>query len=131
MGVCDSNYEFNKKTPEKKEDIKEINKSDENKFNKNIENKIRTEQNEKHKNKINETNEKDNIKNIYDKNELKIVLYPENKPRYNFEKISLKSLLISKTFAYSFDKNKELGFINSNVPLLNGFYKAYINHYPI
>ena len=34
MGVCDSNYEFNKKTPEKKEDIKEINKSDENKFNK-------------------------------------------------------------------------------------------------
>ena len=131
MGVCDSNYEFNKKTPEKKEDIKEINKSDENKFNKNIENKIRTEQNEKHKNKINETNEKDNIKNINVKNELKIVLYPENKPRNNFEKISLKSLLINKTFAYSFDKNKELGFINSNVPLLNGFYKAYINHYPI
>ena len=40
MGVCGSNYEFNKKTPE-------INKSDENKFNKNIENIIRTKQNEK------------------------------------------------------------------------------------
>ena len=47
MGVCGSNYKFNKKTPEKKEDIKEINKSDENKFNKNIENIIRTKQNEK------------------------------------------------------------------------------------
>jgi hypothetical protein len=32
---------------------------------------------------------------------------------------------------YSFNKNKKLGFINSNVPVLNGFYQAHINHYPI
>ena len=64
-------------------------------------------------------------------NELKINLYPENKPRYKFEKESVAKIITSKTLAYSFDKNQNLAFINSNVPLLNGFYIAHTHHYPI
>ena len=64
-------------------------------------------------------------------NELKIDLYPENKPRNTFKKESLERLLREGAIVYSFNKNKKLGFINSNVPVLNGFYQAHINHYPI
>ena len=66
-----------------------------------------------------------------DVNTLKIELYPENKPRNIFERKSLENLVTKETIAYSFDIKKQLGFINSNVPLLNGFYSAHINHYPI
>ena len=64
-------------------------------------------------------------------NELKIDLYPKNKPRNTFKKEPLERLLREGAIVYSFNKNKKLGFINSNVPVLNGFYQAHINHYPI
>ena len=64
-------------------------------------------------------------------NELKICLYPDREPRYEFKKKSL-SLIISKdTLAHSFMKNQKLAYINSRVPVLNGFYLAHENHYPI
>ena len=43
----------------------------------------------------------------------------------------MRQLITSKTFGYSFDINRRLISIESNVPLLAGFYKAYINHNPI
>ena len=64
-------------------------------------------------------------------NELKINLYPDRIPRYTFKKEPVLQLISSDTLAYSFDKNQNLAFINSNVPLLNGFYIAHTNHYPI
>ena len=63
--------------------------------------------------------------------ELKIELFPENKPRNEFIKEPVKNLITKDTKGYSFDINRELAFINKNVPLLNGFFQAYINHYPI
>ena len=64
-------------------------------------------------------------------NELKIELYPDKKPRYDFEKKSVKALLEENTLAHSFDLDQKLGCIGSNVPLLAGFYLAHTNHYPI
>ena len=64
-------------------------------------------------------------------NDLKIILYPKNKPRYNFEKNKLEKLISKGTLGYSFDKNTELAYIFSKTPILNGFYKAHSNHYPI
>ena len=63
--------------------------------------------------------------------ELKIDLYPEKEPRNDFIKKSLQNLINKDTFLYSFDINQKLAFIDSNVPVLNGFYTAHINHYPI
>jgi len=65
------------------------------------------------------------------KNELKIELYPDRKPRYSFDKQSLSNIVSKDILQYSFDKNKELAFIDENVPMLNGFYTAHCNHYPI
>ena len=68
------------------------------------------------------------------KNELKIELYPENKPRNEFIREPLNNLLKNENkdiLGYSFDKEKYLAFINTNVPLLNGFYTAHTNHHPI
>ena len=70
-------------------------------------------------------------KEIRKKNELKIEIFPENKPRYEFIKEPVKKLITEDTIGYSFDKNRNLAFINKNVPLLNGFFQAHINHYPI
>jgi hypothetical protein len=64
-------------------------------------------------------------------NDLKIELYPEKKPRYNFEKSSLKNLVDKDTLAFSFNEKDELAYINSKTPVLNGFYLAHSNHYPI
>ena len=64
-------------------------------------------------------------------NELKIELYPENKPRYNFDKCSIKEIIPSDVLDHSLDVNKKLAYIDSNVPVLNGFYTAHNNHYPI
>ena len=75
--------------------------------------------------------DEENLEITSNVNELKIELYPENKPRNTFDRESLNNLITEKTIAYSFDINKKLGFINTNVPLLNGFYQAHINHYPI
>ena len=78
-------------------------------------------------NKQNEENQKE----IRKKNELKIEIFPENKPRYEFVKKPVRKLITKDTIGYSFDINRSLAFINKNVPLLNGFFQAHINHYPI
>ena len=64
-------------------------------------------------------------------NELKIELFPENKKRNDLLKEPLSFLIDKDTSNYSFDLNRKLAFINSNVPLLTGFYNAHINHLPI
>ena len=64
-------------------------------------------------------------------NELKIDLYPGKKARYDFPKTSVKSLITKDTLGHSLNKDQQLAFIRTNVPLLNGFYTAHNNHYPI
>ena len=49
-------------------------------------------------------------------NDLKIVLYPKKKPRYKLEKSSLILVLPSDVIEHSFEINKELAYIESNVP---------------
>ena len=66
-----------------------------------------------------------------DSHELKIELYPEKKPRYTFEKDSIKNIITKDTLGHSLNENQDLAFINSNVPLLKGFYTAHTNHYPL
>ena len=63
--------------------------------------------------------------------ELKIELYPEKEPRYTFDKDSIKKLITKDTLGHSLNENQDLAFTYSNVPLLNGFYTAHTNHYPI
>ena len=75
--------------------------------------------------------EQEEQKEIKEEKELKIELYPENKPRYEFHIEPVKILITDGTIAYSFDINRNLAFLNKNVPLLNGFFQAHINHYPI
>ena len=65
------------------------------------------------------------------KNELKIELYPKNKPRYNFKTESLEKLITKDTLGTSLNINRKLAYINSKVPVLNGFYEAHKNHLPI
>ena len=96
----------------------------------NIENKI--EINLNYDEELEEKKNKENKVISSAKNELKIELYPENKPRNEFIKEPLNNLINKKDIlGYSFDKEKTLAFIDTNVPLLNGFYNAHINHYPI
>jgi hypothetical protein len=64
-------------------------------------------------------------------NELKIELYPEKKPRYTFDKMPVKNILSKDILDHSLNPNQELAYLNSNVPILNGFYTAHTNHYPI
>ena len=64
-------------------------------------------------------------------NELKIELYPNNKPRYSFPKQSIKNLITKDVLSHSLNVNQNLAYTYSNVPLLNGFYTAHTNHYPI
>lgn len=64
-------------------------------------------------------------------NELRIYLYPDRKARNEFEKEPIKKIISKDTLAHSLDINQELAYINSRVPVLNGFYKAHENHYPI
>ena len=66
-----------------------------------------------------------------EKNELKIELYPKNKPRYEMKKDSAERLITKDTLDCSFDKNSNLAYINTNVPFLCGLYTAHTNHYPI
>ena len=61
----------------------------------------------------------------------KMELYPDRKPRYDFKKYSLSRIVPKDALSFSFDKDKELGFISNNVPILQGFYTAHTNHYPI
>ena len=64
-------------------------------------------------------------------NELKIELYPDRQPRYDFPKEALENIIPKDALGYSFDKKEKLAFIKYNTPVLNGFYKAHTNHYPI
>ena len=81
--------------------------------------------------KLKEKENKENSSISSEKNILKIELYPENQPRNDFKREPLKNLIRENTLCYSFDIEKDLAFIDTNVPLLNGFYTAHINHYPI
>ena len=58
-------------------------------------------------------------------------MYPDKKHRYEFEKESLKKIISRDILAHSLDINQELSYLNSRVPVLNVFYKAHENHYPI
>ena len=64
-------------------------------------------------------------------NELKIDLYPKNIPRYTFDKTSVSRLITEDVIGHSLNPKQSLAYIDSNVPLLNGFYTAHTNHYPI
>ena len=66
-----------------------------------------------------------------EQNELKIDLYPENQPLNDFKRMPFNDSIREFILGYSFDKAKDLAYMDSNVPLLNGFYTAHINHYPI
>ena len=72
-----------------------------------------------------------NIEEIFNSDELKIDIYPENKQKEGLEKKSLKNLIDENSVKYSFDPNEELAFINKNVPFLEGLYYAHINHLPV
>ena len=62
---------------------------------------------------------------------LKIDLYPENIPQGHLEKAPLKDIISNDALGYSLDINKNLAFLQGNVPLLNGFFTAHMKHYPI
>ena len=64
-------------------------------------------------------------------NQLKIELYPDREPRYTFEKESVENIIPKDTLAHSLDMNRNLAFMEENCPVLNGFYTAHTNHYPI
>ena len=64
-------------------------------------------------------------------NELKIELYPNKEPRYSFPKESIKDLITKDVLSHSLNVEQNLAYTYSNVPLLNGFYTAHTNHYPI
>ena len=64
-------------------------------------------------------------------NELKIDLYPRKKPRYTFDKKPVSRLITKDVLGHSLNPEQSLAYIDSNVPLLNGFYTAHTNHYPI
>ena len=63
--------------------------------------------------------------------ELKIELYPDRNPRYSFPHQSISDILNEDILAHSLNENQELAYSYTNVPLLNGFYTAHNNHYPI
>ena len=63
--------------------------------------------------------------------ELRIDLYPDKEPRYSFPKKPVASLITKDTLDHSLNKEQPLAYIDSNVPVLNGFYTAHNNHYPI
>ena len=69
--------------------------------------------------------------NSIESTELKIELYPKNEPRYNLVKMPIMNTIIRDAINHSLDENKKLAFTETNVPVLNGFYTAHTNHYPI
>jgi hypothetical protein len=93
--------------------------------------KIRASKEELEFNMEEKNKQKEEKEKVRKENELKIEIFPENKPRYEFKKEPVKNLITEDTIGYSFDINRNLAFINRNVPLLNGFFQAHINHYPI
>ena len=71
------------------------------------------------------------IENGNKNNDLVILLYPENPPRDIFEKEPISKIITKDVLHHSLDKNQNLAFLGKNAPVLNGFYTAHINHYPI
>ena len=69
--------------------------------------------------------------NLSSLKDLKIDLYPKNIPQGHLEKAPLKDIISNDVLGYSLDINKDLAFLEGNVPLLNGFYTAHMKHYPI
>ena len=63
-------------------------------------------------------------------NELKIELFPNNKSISELKKESIK-FKVNNYIIHSLDINKNLGYLYSNVPVLQGFYEAHCHHYPI
>ena len=63
--------------------------------------------------------------------ELKIELYPENKPISELEKEPVETIINKETLGHSFDINQKLAYFCYKVPTLSGLFKAYCNHYPI
>ena len=51
-------------------------------------------------------------------NELKIELYPEKEPRYSFEKNNVNQIIPKDVLDHSLNKEQQLAYINSNVPIL-------------
>ena len=68
---------------------------------------------------------------INNKNELKIILYPEKQPRYHLKKKPIQTIITKDILQHSLNINQNLAYLNTNAPLLSGFYTAHINHYPI
>ena len=65
-------------------------------------------------------------------NELKIELYPKNKVIDNLEEELVKDLIDEDSIiAHSLNINEKLSYFYSKVPVLEGFYTAHTNHYPI
>ena len=64
-------------------------------------------------------------------NELKIELYPENKPITELKTYPVKTIINNETLGHSFDINENLSFLCCNVPTLSGIFYAHCNHYPI
>lgn len=64
-------------------------------------------------------------------NELKIDLYPNNKPTTELKTSPVKEIINNETLGHSFDINDNLSFLCYNVPTLSGLFYAYCNHYPI
>ena len=64
-------------------------------------------------------------------NELKIELYPENKPISELEKEPVETIIDKETLGHSFDINQKLAYLCYKVPTLSGLFQAYCNHYPI
>ena len=69
--------------------------------------------------------------NLSSLKDLKIDLYPKNIPQGHLEKAPFKDIISNDVLGYSLDINKNLAFLQGNVPLLNGFYTAHMKHYPI
>ena len=71
------------------------------------------------------------LMNLFCLKDLKIDLYPKNIPQGHLEKAPFKDIISNDALGYSLDINKNLAFLQGNVPLLNGFYTAHMKHYPI
>ena len=71
------------------------------------------------------------IENEKKNNDLVILLYPEKPPRDTIEKEPISKIMPEDVLLHSLDKNQNLAFFGKNAPVLNGFYTAHINHYPI
>ena len=62
--------------------------------------------------------------------ETRIDTYFNKKYRFTFDKKPITSL-VENSLGHSLQESQELAFLGSNVPVLNGFFTAHCNHYPI